>query len=179
MHTKTGAIKVELVAFDTQQVNHVENFLKHCAKGTYNNNFLLRYIPEFILQTGDPENTGKSSNASDTANNDERNIDRYFTLGEKPQAKRGSVFMLNNKDNEGLLGSQFFFSLSEKYKDTLNSTDYTLIGGVIDGYSALEAIEQAEELNDPQKMKKNGKVRGKWKKEIWLTHVEIHYNPFA
>lgn len=169
-------MKVELVRFDLQQVRHVENFIKHCALGTYNNNMILRYIPEFILQTGDPDNTGKTSSASDLHTFD---IDSHFPVVEKPPIKRGTLFMVHNNGNEQGLGSQFFIALSDKHKDALNSVDYTLIGQVIDGYSTLEEIENDDELNDPGKIKKNGKVRGKWKKQPWINHIEIHYNPFA
>jgi peptidyl-prolyl cis-trans isomerase-like 3 len=36
-----------------------ENFLARCAEGYYNNNLFHRNIKGFIVQTGDPTNTGK------------------------------------------------------------------------------------------------------------------------
>jgi len=37
----------------------MQNFLAHCAKGTYNNTRVVRSIKGFIVQFGDPTNTGK------------------------------------------------------------------------------------------------------------------------
>lgn len=89
--------------------------------------------------------------------------------------KRGSVFAVNGPGST--LGSQFFVCLSDKHQDALRSEQYTLIGTVIDGFAAIEAVENSPELNE--KPHKSGKVRGRWKTQVWIEYVEVLYNPYA
>lgn len=166
------------------QCKHVENFLIHCAKGTYDNNRILRYIPSFIIQAGDPSQSGKESHAADPENDTTNgHISKEFQYSNAHcwnQIKRGTLLTVNNSENKDGLGSQFFISLSNEHQAILgDSSKYTVIGMVIDGYEAIEKLENDEILNDKEKMKKSGKPHGIWKKEIWIKHVEIHYNPFV
>lgn len=162
----------------------MENFLRHCGKGTYEDNRILRYVPKFIIQTGDPSQSGKESEIADASNpitNDYISKEfQYSNAHDWNQIKRGSLLTVNNAENEDSLGSQFFISLSDEHQGILgDSSKYTAIGMIIDGYEAIEKLESDESLNDQEKIKKSGKPRGIWKKENWIKHVEIHYNPFV
>lgn len=166
------------------QCKHVENFLRHCAKGTYNGNKILRYIPYFIIQSGDPSNSGKESEPADISNpTTDGNLSKEFQYSNAQgwnQIIRGTLVTVNNIQNEDNLGSQFFISLSDEHQSILgDNSKYTVIGKAIDGYEAIGKLETDEELNDKEKKKKNGKPRGIWKKEKWIERVEIHYNPFV
>ncbi|SAM83354.1 related to peptidylprolyl isomerase (cyclophilin)-like protein [Ustilago bromivora] len=57
LHTTLGNIKIEVFCDVTPRA--VENFLGHCATGTYNNVKWHRNIKSFMIQTGDPTGTGK------------------------------------------------------------------------------------------------------------------------
>lgn len=169
---------------DIVQCKHVENFLKHSAKGTYDGNRILRYVPEFIIQAGDPSPTGKISEPADPGNAvTDGNLSKEFQLSNTQGwnlVKRGTLVTINNEKNENNLGSQFFISLSDKHQSILgNNSKYTVIGVAIDGFDAIEKLEVDDILNDKEKMKKSGKPRGSWKKESWIKRVEIHYNPFV
>lgn len=41
------------------KLTHGKNFLAHCAQGTYDGTKIVRSIKSFIVQFGDPTNTGK------------------------------------------------------------------------------------------------------------------------
>ncbi|ODV79296.1 cyclophilin-like protein [Suhomyces tanzawaensis NRRL Y-17324] len=172
--TRTGPLKVQLHydAHDASQRKHGENFLVHCAMGTYSGVRILRYIPNFILQTGDSSNTGKQSSPA--------NPSHVYTAIEvksqaAPLAKRGSIYAVNNPATEDGLGSQFFFVLSEAHSLLITQDNYTYLGEVIDGLDTLSKIEHDEQLSAG----KNGKVKGYWKSEAWIDDVTVHYNPFA
>lgn len=159
-------------------------FLRHCANGTYEDNRILRYVPNFIIQTGDPSQSGKESEPADTKINTTNGyISKEFQYSNARgwnQIKRGTLLTVNNAGNEDGLGSQFFISLSNEHQNILgDSSKYTAIGMVIDGYEAIETLESDESLNNQDKTKKSGKPRGIWKKESWIKHVEIHFNPFV
>ncbi|RCK64540.1 Peptidyl-prolyl cis-trans isomerase-like 3 [Candida viswanathii] len=91
-YTKTGNLKVELYLPDEPAL--LENFLRHFAKGTYNNVKVLRYIPDFILQTGSPINKGKDNRPADPKN---KPTGRFSDkLLHKNPVKRGTLFTINN-----------------------------------------------------------------------------------
>lgn len=159
---------------DDEQVKHVENFVRHCAIGTYDNNSILRYIPDFILQTGDSTNSGKNSTIADLEHHLGEKMSPEFTKTSPQPLSRGVVYAVNHE--ETLYGSQFFIVLSDLHKASLeNNPSYTVIGAVIDGFEAIAGIEK----DDLLEVKKNGKPRGKWKDKIWLEGVRVHNNPFA
>lgn len=57
LHTDLGDIKLEL--YCQQCPKTCENFLALAASGRYNNTIFHRNIPGFMVQGGDPTNTGK------------------------------------------------------------------------------------------------------------------------
>ena len=54
--------------YSTDEPVILENFLRHCAKGSYNNIKVLRFIPNFILQTGSSINKSKDNKPADPNN---------------------------------------------------------------------------------------------------------------
>lgn len=153
--------------------------MRHCAIGTYCKNNILRYIPEFILQTGDPSNLGKQSQEADSDNLPQGMVVEEFKREVDSDIRRGSVLSINNAKNSNGLGSQFFIVLSDKHKASLQDTSlYTKVGQIDEGLEAIEKLEHNDELNK-ESVNKNGKVKGKWKKMAWINDVNIKYNPFA
>ncbi|CDR39403.1 CYFA0S03e02938g1_1 [Cyberlindnera fabianii] len=77
-----------------------QNFLAHCAQGTYTNTKVVRNIKSFIVQFGDPTNTGKGGESiwggkfEDELRQDLRHD------------QRGVLSMANTGPNTN--GSQFF-----------------------------------------------------------------------
>lgn len=161
----------------------MENFLRHVASSSYDNNNILRYIPNFILQSGDKSNSGKVSDAADPHTPFVRlTPDNAFRRqgSSEPQFKRGTVAMVKNDQNNEHVGSQFFIVLSNEYAEVLkNEGKYIPIGNIIDGFEALDKIGTDRDLNDSKNLKKNGKPKGKWKTVPWIHRIVIHNNPFA
>lgn len=57
LKTNLGEMTIELYADKAPKT--VENFVKLAQKGFYNNTIFHRVIPDFMIQGGDPEGTGR------------------------------------------------------------------------------------------------------------------------
>ena len=57
IHTTMGDIHIRL--FPQQAPKAVENFVGHSRSGYFEGVIFHRVIPKFMIQTGDPTNTGK------------------------------------------------------------------------------------------------------------------------
>ncbi|KAL5526549.1 CYP10 [Sanghuangporus sanghuang] len=156
LHTTHGDLKIELFCEATPKAS--ENFLAHCAAGTYNGVKFHRNIAGFMVQTGDPSGTGKGGQSIwGKPFPDEIRATLKFNA-------RGIVAMANSGPDTNK--SQFFITYA---KQPHLDGKYTIFGKVIDGAdSTLDAIER-----EP--------VDGKHRplKEILLNSVTIHANPIA
>ncbi|KZC07830.1 Peptidyl-prolyl cis-trans isomerase-like 3, partial [Dufourea novaeangliae] len=156
LHTDVGDIKIEL--FCELCPKTCENFLALCASDYYDNCLFHRNIKGFIVQTGDPTQTGKGGTSI---------WNRKFEDEFKEELKhntRGLVSMANNGPNTN--GSQFFITYAAQPHLDLK---YTLFGKVIDG---LETLEQLEKLPvNPKNYKPLTEIR--------INSVTIHANPLA
>ncbi|XP_014092651.2 peptidyl-prolyl cis-trans isomerase-like 3 [Bactrocera oleae] len=129
LHTDVGDIKIELFCEDCPKA--CQNFLALCASEYYNGCAFIRNIKGFIVQTGDPTNTGKNGKSIwDTKFEDEFKD----TL---KHSDRGMVSMANNGPNAN--ASQFFITYAAQPNLDLK---YTLFGRVIDGFDALDELEK-------------------------------------
>ncbi|KAL5486043.1 CYP10 [Sanghuangporus weigelae] len=156
LHTTHGDLKIELSCEASSKAS--ENFLAHCAAGTYNGVKFHRNIAGFMVQTGDPSGTGKGGQSIwGKPFPDEIRAALKFNA-------RGIVAMANSGPDTNK--SQFFITYS---KQPHLDGKYTIFGKVIDGAdSTLDAIER-----EP--------VDGKHRplKEVLLNSVTIHANPIA
>lgn len=155
LHTTLGEIKIELYCELVPKT--CKNFLALCAKGYYINTTFHRNIKDFIIQGGDPTNTGKGG---------ESIYDKHFNdefVAELSHDKRGVVSMANSGPNTN--GSQFFITYSKQIP--FDGT-YTIFGRVIDGYETLDIME-----DEPV---------GKYYRPISpiiINDIIIHANPIA
>lgn len=158
LHTTHGDIKIELHCRLVKR--SCANFLALAASNRYDKTKFHRVVPSFIIQGGDPTNRGKTSRAAFARRlPDEPNASLTF-------AEPGVVAFANKGSPSPTgVGSQFFITLAEAHH--LDGT-CTIIGRVIDGMQAVEAIA-AVELDD----------RGVPTKEQYVESVTIHANPFA
>ena len=62
MHTSMGDIKIRF--FPEGAPKAVENFTTHAKNGYYNGVIFHRVINNFMIQSGDPEGTGRGAKAS-------------------------------------------------------------------------------------------------------------------
>lgn len=155
LQTTVGDIKIELHCDLCPKT--CENFLALCASGYYNNCLFFRNIKDFIVQTGDPTGTGKGGDSIWG-----RPIEDEFHPELKHDA-RGVVSMAGNGPNTAR--SQFFITYAKQ--PTLD-LKYTVFGRVIDGFDALDELE-------------NIKVDAKYRPvvEQVIRNVIIHANPIA
>lgn len=155
LNTSHGKIKLEL--FCELVPLTAKNFLALCASGVYNNTRFHRNIAGFIIQGGDPENTGTGGTSIYG-----KNFKDEFVPQLKHE-KRGMVSMANSGPNTN--NTQFFITYSKQ--SHLNNV-YTVFAKVIDGFEALDLMEK-------EPVDSNDKPLN----EIILYSVTIHANPIA
>ena len=126
MNTTAGTIELEL--FDDDAPKTVANFRKLAADGFYDGVIFHRVIPDFMIQGGDPDGTGRGGPGYTFE--DEINDHKIV---------RGALAMANAGPNTN--GSQFFIVTA----DACSWLDgkHTVFGVVTAGMDAVDAIEQA------------------------------------
>jgi len=127
LHTSAGPIVLEL--HDEDAPKTVENFRKLATDGFYDNLVFHRVIPDFMIQGGCPEGTGRGGPGYTF----EDEINEHKVV-------RGALAMANAGPNTN--GSQFFIVTTEA-APWLDGK-HTVFGRVTDGMDAVVAIEGAE-----------------------------------
>jgi len=156
IHTDVGDLKMEL--FCDKAPKACENFLALAASDYYNGCMFHRNIKGFMVQTGDPTNTGKGGNSIWG----EKFADEFHE--DLRHNSRGVVSMANSGPNSN--GSQFFITYAKQPHLDLK---YTIFGKVIDGFDTLDELEKLP-------------VSGKNHRPVHDTRIQsitIHANPFA
>ena len=128
MHTNHGAIELEL--FEGEAPKTVENFRKLAADGFYDGVIFHRVIPDFMIQGGCPEGTGRGGPG--------------WRFGDEIVASLrhdgpGVLSMANA--GPGTNGSQFF--ITEVATPWLDGK-HTVFGQVTSGMDVADAISQLE-----------------------------------
>lgn len=157
LHTDVGDLKIEL--FCDQAPNTCTNFLALCASDYYDGCLFHRNIKGFMVQTGDPTNTGKGGQSIWNRKFEDELSD------ELKHSVRGVVSMANSGPSTN--ASQFFITYG---KQPHLDMKYTVFGKVIDGFDTLDALEKIPVVNTkayrPQVDTK-------------IKRVTIHANPLA
>jgi len=127
LHTSHGPIEVEL--FDDAAPKTVSNFTKLAGEGFYDGLGFHRVIPDFMIQGGCPEGTGRGGPGY--AFEDEFNDHKVA---------RGALAMANSGPNTN--GSQFFIVTTEA-APWLDGK-HTVFGQVTSGMDAVDAISEVD-----------------------------------
>jgi cyclophilin family peptidyl-prolyl cis-trans isomerase len=127
LHTSAGLIVLEL--HDEDAPKTVENFRKLAADGFYDTLVFHRVIPEFMIQGGCPEGTGRGGPGYTFE--DEINDHKVV---------RGALAMANAGPDTN--GSQFFIVTTEAA--AWLDGKHTVFGRVVEGMDAVDAIEGTE-----------------------------------
>ena len=133
INTDEGSFMIEL--FPEDAPNTVNNFLKLIESGYYDGVIFHRIIPNFMIQTGDPNTIGPDSNRGLWGQGGPG-----YTINEEfntIQHDRGIVSMARSQ-HENSAGSQFFIM----HKDN-NQLDgkYTVFGRLVPGTHSLAALD--------------------------------------
>ena len=127
MNTTSGTIALEL--FDDDAPKTVANFRKLVGERFYDGTVFHRVIPDFMIQGGCPEGTGRGGPGYkfDDEHNDHKVV-------------RGALAMANSGPNTN--GSQFFIVTAEgcPWLDG----KHTVFGRVTGGMETVDAIERLE-----------------------------------
>ena len=126
--TNQGEFTVALYGDKTPKT--VSNFITLAKDGFYNGIIFHRVIPNFMIQGGDPEGTGRGGPGYQFE--DEVNNGLIFN-------KEGLLAMANA--GPGTNGSQFFITTSKP--DYLNNR-HTIFGEVTQGYDVVVKISKVE-----------------------------------
>jgi peptidyl-prolyl cis-trans isomerase B (cyclophilin B) len=124
LHTRAGAIVLEL--HDEDAPKTVENFRKLSTDKFYDELVFHRVIPDFMIQGGCPEGTGRGGPGYTFE--DEFN---------EHKVERGALAMANAGPNTN--GSQFFI-VTAPAAPWLDGK-HTVFGRVVEGMVAVDAIE--------------------------------------
>jgi len=106
--------------------NSVNNFVGLARQGYYDNLSFHRVVPDFVIQGGCPEGSGRGGPGYKF---EDEPVKGEYTLG--------AVAMANAGPNTN--GSQFFVCIDDCTKKL--SKDYNLFGHVVDGVDVAQAIE--------------------------------------
>jgi cyclophilin family peptidyl-prolyl cis-trans isomerase len=124
IHTDKGDIRVELFAKEAPQT--VNNFVFLARDGFYNGLTFFWVKPDFVAQTGDPEETGHGGPGYTIP---DENSGMPFLAGTLGMAKKG--------DEPNSAGSQFFITLTDQPQLTGEDTSF---GRVVQGMDVLLSL---------------------------------------
>jgi peptidyl-prolyl cis-trans isomerase B (cyclophilin B) len=128
--TSKGNIVVDLFPVDAPQT--VNNFVFLARDGFYDNTVFHRVIPNFMIQGGDPEGSGRGGPGYRF---------RDETVGNPNKHKIGSLSMANAGPNTN--GSQFF--ITHVVTDWLDGK-HTVFGQVRQGQDIVDKVQQGDVL---------------------------------
>lgn len=159
--TTSGDLLLELFAKQTPLASR--NFLQHCLDGYYNGTLFHRLVPGFIVQGGDPTNTGHGGESvypGGAPFDDEFHSRLKYT-------RRGLLGMAN-EGTKGSNGSQFFLTLGETRE--LEGRN-TLFGRVVG-----DTIYNLMKMGEAELQAGEGSERPVYPTKI--TGAEVLLNPF-
>lgn len=132
IHTDKGIMTVEF--FDNDTPNTVKNFKKLAESGFYNGLIFHRVIPDFMIQGGCPEGTGRGGPGYSI---------KCETSGENQYHDRGVLSMAHAGRNTG--GSQFFICHNRQNTKHLDR-QHTAFGKVTLGLDVIDTIKQGDKI---------------------------------
>src|ERR1700722_19137627 len=133
IQTAKGNMKVEF--YEKDAPGTVANFVKLAKEGFYDGLTFHRVIPDFVIQGGCPEGTGRGGPGYTIP---------CETSGNNQRHDRGVLSMAHAGPNTG--GSQFFICLSRAHTAHLDRK-HTCFGKVVEGLDVLDKIRQDDVIN--------------------------------
>ncbi len=132
IHTQKGIMKVDF--FEDDAPNTVDNFIKLSKSGFYDGLTFHRVIPDFVIQGGCPEGTGRGGPGYHI---------KCELDGDNQYHDRGVLSMAHAGRDTG--GSQFFICHSRTNTAHLDR-NHTCFGKVVEGLEVIDAIRQGDRI---------------------------------
>ena len=134
IHTTKGDLVVRL--FPEWAPYTVANFLNLTARGYYDNNRWFRIVPDFVVQTGDPNDNGEG--------------DAGYTIPaeENPVEQRSAIISMgmnyeNNHPIRDSAGTQFYLTISpQPHLDR----DFTVFGELESGMATIARLVESDRM---------------------------------
>lgn len=139
--TSKGDMTVEF--FEKDAPNTVENFKKLAKEGFYDGVSFHRVIPNFMVQTGDPNTKDPAKAHLAGTGGPGYKIDCELD-GENQHHDRGVLSMAHAGRNTG--GSQFFICHSRENTAHLDR-NHTVFGKVIENVDVVDEVRQGDTIN--------------------------------
>ncbi len=130
--TGKGTMKVSF--FEKDAPNTVANFVKLAKSGFYDGLTFHRVIPNFVVQGGCPEGTGRGGPGY---------MIPCELTGENQYHDKGVLSMAHAGRNTG--GSQFFICHNRENTQHLDR-NHTVFGKVVEGLDVVDAIRQGDKI---------------------------------
>ena len=130
--TSKGVIRVQLHGKDAPI--HVGNFVELAMKGFYNGLTFHRYVPNFVIQGGDPKGNGTGGPGYC--------IKQEFTTNPHNDHNDGALAMARSSAPDSA-GSQFYFCLGEQH---FLDPNYTVFGQTLEGFDTIAALRQGDTI---------------------------------
>lgn len=144
--TPKGDIEVEL--YDGYKPVTVRNFLKYVQTGAYQNMFLHRCLPGFVVQGGgyailDPASTDSFAQYWNVPNYG--TIPNEFNVGRVISNVYGTIAMAKQATSPDSASNQWFFNLANNSANLDNQNGgFTVFGKVIRGTNVLEEFNKLQ-----------------------------------
>ena len=130
--TNKGTIRVQLAGIDAPI--HVGNFVELAQKGFYDGLTFHRYVPNFVIQGGDPKGNGTGGPGY--------RIQQEFTTNPNNSHEDGALAMARSS-NPDSAGSQFYFCLGAQH---FLDPNYTVFGQTLEGFDTIAALRQGDTI---------------------------------
>ncbi len=130
--TNKGTIRVQLAGKDAPI--HVGNFVELAQKGFYDGLTFHRYVPNFVIQGGDPKGNGTGGPGY--------HIQQEFTTNPNNSHEDGALAMARSS-NPDSAGSQFYFCLGAQH---FLDPNYTVFGQTLEGFDTIAALRQGDTI---------------------------------
>jgi peptidyl-prolyl cis-trans isomerase B (cyclophilin B) len=130
--TSKGTIIAQLA--ETQAPITTSNFIELAQKGFYNGLIFHRYVPNFVIQGGDPDGDGTGGSG------------KNIPLEVKPDLKHSEagVLAMARSASPNSASSQFYFTL----KDTPHlDGSYAVFGKTIEGVDVVLQLREGDKIN--------------------------------
>jgi len=128
--TDRGTIRVKLMGRDAPVT--VGNFVELVQKGFYDGLTFHRFVPQFVIQGGDPLGNGTGGPGYC--------IKEEFSTNPNNSHDAGALAMARSADPNSA-GSQFYFCLGPQHE---LDKGYTVFGQTIEGYDVITKLRQGD-----------------------------------